>query len=318
MTDFGNPHAIAPAPTVAPPTSAAVPIVVPAHLKDLGGFTVGRVLPHAARRNVSYFVFLDHMGPATLSADRPMSVRPHPHIGLSTVTYLYDGTILHQDSMGVVQTVSGGELNWMTAGHGVRHSERSPQGWAEPMPLHGLQFWVAAPVAEEELPPAFQHFSADELPRADLNGVTLTIVAGEVYGLSAPTRTQAPLHLVDAIVEDGATFDTLPAADAATPQLTERAIYVAAGSLRVAGQLYTSGQLLVLAKDAPALSVTAVGPTRIALFGGVPIDAPRHMFWNFVSSRPERLEQAKADWLAQNPAAFPLIPTDSAEFIPLP
>jgi redox-sensitive bicupin YhaK (pirin superfamily) len=283
-------------------------MVIPARRRSLGGFEVGRVLPFAKRRMVGPFIFLDHMGPVDLPPDVPRStdVRPHPHIGLSTVTYLFDGEITHRDSLGAEQVIRPGEVNWMTAGSGISHSERfdgmrGPGGRVE-----GLQAWVALPESDEEMPPAFDHYDAEELPLLSESGVAARLIAGSAFGLTSAVKTRSPLFYLDATLDAGARLG-LPGGH------KERAAYIARGRVEVDGHAYDAGQMLVFG-TAEAPAIRALEPSRVMLLGGEPF-GPRHIWWNFVSSRRERIEQAKADWQAGRIA---LPPHDRDELIPLP
>ena len=278
--------------------------VVHAKQRDLGGgVTVGRVLPQIGRHNVGPFVFLDHMGPVALAPGKGMDVRPHPHIGLATVTWLFEGAIVHRDSLGVVQTIEPGELNWMNAGRGIVHSERSPvEARFEGAKMHGLQFWVALPLDAEESEPSFAHHDADELPVIERDGVRIHVLAGTVFGATSPVVTKSRLFYAIAELEAGARLEI-------ADDHAERAVYVVDGA--AAG--HEAHHLLVL--DRGALTVTAgPGGARLAIFGGDPLDAPRHLLWNFVSSSKERLARAREDWDADR---FPPVPGDD-ERIPFP
>ncbi len=287
-----------------------IELVIDAQRHDLGGFTVGRVLPSVQRRSIGPFVFFDHMGPVDLPAGLPRSadVRPHPHIGLATVTYLFDGEIRHQDSLANDQPIRPGEVNWMTAGRGITHSERfdgpiRDHGGR----LHGIQAWVALPEALEEVDPSFAHHNGPaDLPYYESAGLKARLIAGEAFGAKAAVKTYSPMFYVHWELEAGATT-ALPA------QYPERAAYVAAGAIEVDGARYDAGHLLVFAPG-EAVAITAAEPARVMLLGGEPI-GPRHVWWNFVSSSRERIEQAKADWRA---GRFALPPHDHDEFIPLP
>ncbi len=283
-------------------------LVIDARRRDLGGFEVGRVLPFAKRRMVGPFVFYDHMGPMTLPANVPrkIDVRPHPHIGLSTVTYLFAGEISHRDSTAVHQVIRPGEVNWMTAGRGISHSERFDTMRAAGGLVHGIQAWVALPEADEETAPAFAHHGSGDLPRFGERGVVARLIAGGAYGLANPVKIHSPLFYVHAELAAGATI-ALP------NEYAEEAAYIVAGRVTVDDQDYTSGQMLVFAPGTAA-SLRAVEPATIMLLGGEPL-GPRHIWWNFVSSRPERIEQAAADWRA---GRFKLPDGDDQEFIPLP
>jgi redox-sensitive bicupin YhaK (pirin superfamily) len=285
-------------------------MVINARAADLGhGLLVRRVLPFAKRRHVGPFVFLDHAGPVSLPPqyDRAADVRPHPHIGLSTVSYLLSGQITHRDSLGIRQEIRPGDVNWMTAGRGISHSERftHPDSYADGG-LELMQLWVALPEADEECEPAFTHYPASALPVIESNGVWMRLVAGNAYGESSPVRTHSPLFYLHTEWQAGAR-KALPGGH------KEQAVYVAKGEIEHAGELYQPGQLLVFGDDVDAV-ITARTPATLMLLGGEPL-GERHIFWNFVSSRKERIEQAKADWAG---GRFALPPDDRAEWIPLP
>lgn len=272
-----------------------------------GGLEVGRVLPSAQRRMIGPFVFLDHLGPLDLEkgVSRDVDVRPHPHIGLSTVTYLFSGEIMHRDSVGSAIAVRPNEVNWMTAGRGVTHSERFEKARAEGDHLHGIQAWVALPVADEECDPAFSHYDGDDLPKWDAAGVRGRLIAGSAYGLRARTKTHSPLFYAHLELAPGA------AAEIPTGH-RERALYIARGAVEIAGQRFAAGRMLVLGPAAAELR--AVGPATVMALGGDPL-GERFIYWNFVSSSKDRLAQAAADWRA---GRFKLPDHDNTEFIPLP
>lgn len=284
-------------------------LVITARRRGLGGFEVGRVLPFMMRRMVGPFIFFDHMGPVELPPHVPRTtdVRPHPHIGLSTVTYLFDGEIMHRDSTGARQAIRPGAVNWMTAGSGISHSERFDGPIRETGGrMHGIQAWVALPEAVEETDPGFIHHEAEELPVFGGTGLTARLIAGSAYGLSNGVKTHSPLFYLHAELQAGARIP-VPSGYA------ERAAYVVTGRLEVDGREYVSGQMLVFkAGTSPVLK--ALGPSTVMLLGGEPL-GPRHIWWNFVSSRKDRIEQAKADWKAGR-IRLPL--DDDQEFIPLP
>jgi len=272
-----------------------------------GGLEVGRVLPFPARRMVGPFVFFDHMGPMDLAAGvgREVDVRPHPHIGLATVTYLLSGELMHRDSVGSAQPVRPHEVNWMTAGRGITHSERFEKARREGDHLHGLQAWVALPTGDEECEPGFAHLGAAELPRWDDGGVSGELIAGSAWGLASPAPVRSPLFY--------ARLDLAPGAQVELPQgYSERALYVAAGEAEVDGRTFAAGHMLVLAPGAARVRSDR-GATVMAL-GGEPV-GERFLAWNFVSSSKERLAQAAADWAA---GRMKLPDADDAEFIPLP
>jgi redox-sensitive bicupin YhaK (pirin superfamily) len=295
-----------PAPGDALRCDAIAHIIVPRGT-DLGGFQVRRALPSAQRRMVGPFIFLDHMGPAEFRAGQGIDVRPHPHIGLATVTYLYAGEIVHRDSLGTLVPIRARELNWMTAGRGIVHSERTgAERRLKGDLVHGLQCWVALPVAEEERAPAFAHHSADELPVVRGEGKAVRIVAGALYGARSPVATLWDTVFADVELEAGA---TLPL-DA---DHEERAIYLVDGEIDIAGDQFARGRLLVF-RPGDRIAIRATTSARLVIVGGAAMDGPRHIWWNFVSSRKERIEQAKAEWKA---GRFSSVPGET-EFIPLP
>jgi len=286
----------------------AVELVIQARARDLGGVTVRRLLPSAARRMVGPFIFLDHMGPVQLAAGEGIDVRPHPHINLATVTYLFEGDILHRDSLGSEQAIRPGAVNWMTAGRGIAHSERTPAAERRRGPrLHGLQLWVALPKAHEEDEPSFHHHAAETIPGLDLGGARLRVVAGSAYGATAPVKGLSPLFYVEAQLERGI---VLPLPD----DHLQRAAYVVEGAISVDSELHRAGELLVFRERCSA-RFTAAEPSRVMLLGGAPVDGERHIWWNFVSSSRERIERAKDDWRT---GRFPKVRGDEKEFIPLP
>jgi len=284
-------------------------IVIDTRPHDLGGgFVVGRVLPFRKRRMVGPFIFFDRMGPHELAAPVPRGtdVRPHPHIGLSTVTYLFDGSLTHRDSLGVEQDILPGALNWMTAGAGISHSERFDPMRQSGGRVDGIQSWVAVPEQREEDAPAFDHYEASCLPMLEDAGLCARIVAGSAFGRTSPAKVLSPLFYVDLQADAGS---NVPLPDG----YPERAVYVASGELLAEGRRYLPGQMLVFGAGAlPAIK--ALQASRLMLLGGEPL-GPRHIWWNFVSSRKERIEQAKADWRA---GRFALPESDSEDPIPLP
>ncbi len=281
-------------------------VVVP-RTSDIGGFEVRRALPSARKRMVGPFVFLDQMGPAVLKAGTGIDVRPHPHIGLATVTYLFDGELMHRDSLGTALAIRPGAVNWMTAGRGIAHSERSATDErGRDRLLSGIQSWVALPQAHEETAPAFLHLGADSLPVVEGEGKRLRVVAGAAYGVRAPTPTLWETLYVDAVLDAGA---RLPVA----ADQEERALYLASGTVSVHGDRFEAGRLLLLRPGEPA-TVEAETAARLILLGGAAMDGPRHIWWNFVSSSKDRIEQAKEDWRAGRFGAVP----GETEFIPLP
>ena len=286
----------------------SIELVIEGRRRDLGGFEVGRVLPWTKRRMVGPFVFFDHMGPVQLAANLPrrVDVRPHPHIGLSTITYLFAGEIVHRDSLGFHQVIRAGEVNWMTAGRGISHSERFETMREHGGLLHGIQAWIALPAADEEVAPEFVHYEAADLPIEREGGATRRVIAGNAFGKSSPVRTHSSLVYVHVELQAGAST-TVP------DGYSERAAFVAAGTVRVRQQRFAAGQMIVFAPGSdPRIDATTAA--TVMLLGGEPLGT-RHIWWNFVSSRLERIEQAKADWRAGR-IALPI--DDADEFIPLP
>jgi len=288
--------------------NSPVEMVIDARRRDLGGFEVGRVLPWAKRRMVGPFVFFDHMGPKQMAANLPRSVdvRPHPHIGLATITYLFAGEIVHRDSLGFHQVIRPGEVNWMTAGRGISHSERFETMREHGGLLHGIQAWIALPQSDEEIAPEFVHYEAEALPLERSAGASTRVIAGKAFGKTSPVRTQSPLVYVHVELHAGA-------GTGIPDGYSERAAFVAAGTIRIGEQSYEAGQMAVFAPGSQPRIVAATAAT-VMLLGGEPLGT-RHIWWNFVSSRLERIEQAKADWRAGR-IALPV--DDAAEFIPLP
>ncbi|MDB5457001.1 MAG: pirin-related protein [Caulobacter sp.] len=285
-----------------------IELVIDQRRKDLGGFEVGRVLPFAKHRMVGPFAFFDHMGPIDFKPGFPrnVDVRPHPHIGLSTVTYLFEGGITHRDSVGVTQEIKPGEVNWMTAGRGITHSERFEHLREAGGAMHGIQAWVALPDGMEETDPSFHHHGPEDLPTYQGGGMWARLIAGKAFGAEAKVKTHSPMFYAHWVLQEGVTA-SLPA------EYPERAIYVAAGSVEVDGHTYNAGQMLVF-KPGDAIAVTAVTTATVMLLGGEPV-GERFIDWNFVSSSKERIEQAKADWRA---GRMKLPDADDQEFIPLP
>ncbi|MFK3740710.1 pirin family protein [Massilia sp. TN1-12] len=285
-------------------------LVVP-RTHDLGdGFEVRRALPHKERRMVGPFVFLDQMGPHVFQPGQGIDVRPHPHIGLSTVTYLLSGEISHRDSLGTFQDIKPGEVNWMTAGSGIVHSERTgPQVRAAGSTLSGLQCWVALPQAKEEKDPSFSHTAAAELPVIEGEGATARLIAGEYFGKRSPVPVESPMFYVDLALAPGARL-TLPA------EYPEQAVYIVEGTLDLGRDGRFGPNQLVVLKPGAVVTLGATGEAgvRLMLLGGEPMDGPRYLTWNFVSSSSDRIEQAKEDWRAQRFARVP----GETEFIPLP
>jgi hypothetical protein len=288
-------------------SDAIAQIIVPRSV-DLGGLQVRRALPSARSRMVGPFIFFDHFGPAVFRVGDGIDVRPHPHIGLATVTYLFDGEIVHRDSLGSAMPIRPRAVNWMTAGRGIVHSERTaPDHRDGGEPLHGLQLWVALPVKDEETAPAFAHTPSTDIPQMREDGLTLRVIAGAMHGLRSPVSTLWDTIFAEVRLAAGT---VLPLGT----EYEERALYVISGEIEIGGYRHPSQQLLVL-KPGDRTEVKAVQDAHFVLVGGAAMDGPRHIWWNFVSSRQDRIEAAKADWKT---GRFALVPGDSAEFIPLP
>ena len=289
------------------PGSPIETVVVP-RSRDLGDdFHVLRALPSARRRMVGPFIFFDQMGPTTLAPGKGLDVRPHPHIGLATVTYLFSGEILHRDTLGNVQRIRPGAVNWMTAGRGIAHSERSPPGLrASGGPLFGIQLWVALPKALEECAPSFVHTGASELPRVSDAGLEARVILGAQFGARSPVKTASEMFYADVRMDAGTSLPLECVHE-------ERADFVAEGAIEVDGESFPQGRFIVFRPRAE-LTLRARVPARLMLLGGEPLDGPRHIYWNFVSSAKERIEQAKADWRAQRFGAI----SEEHDFIPLP
>lgn len=272
-----------------------------------GGMEVGRVLPFPRRRMVGPYIFFDHMGPLDLppGVDRSVDVRPHPHIGLSTVTYLFAGEIMHRDSLGYAQAIRPHEVNWMTAGRGITHSERFERARAQGDHLHGIQAWVALPTENEEDSPSFSHHAGEDLPTWSEGGVHGQLIAGSAYGLRAGASTHSPQFYAHLDMQAGATAE-IP------DDYTERAVYIAAGTVELESATYGAGKMLVLGKHASFLR--AIEPSTVMMLGGEPL-GERFLYWNFVSSSKDRIDQAAADWKA---GRMKLPDTDDSDFIPLP
>lgn len=285
-----------------------IELVIEQRRRDLGGgFAVGRVLPFVRQRMVGPFTFFDHMGPIDLPAgiDRSMDVRPHPHIGLATVSYLFSGEIMHRDSLGYEQPIRPQEVNWMTAGNGITHSERLEHARAHGDRLHGIQAWVALPDGQEEIAPSFSHHAGSDLPRWEEAGIRGHLIAGSAYGLTAGAKTLSPLFYAHLDMALGATAE-IPLGH------VERALYVAVGAVEIDGARYEAGKMLVL--GAGASSFRASAQSTVMVLGGEPV-GERFLYWNFVSSSKERLAQAAADWKG---GRMKLPDADDTEFIPLP
>jgi redox-sensitive bicupin YhaK (pirin superfamily) len=283
--------------------------IIEGRARDLGGFAVRRMLPAAGMQTVGPFIFFDHMGPVVFPLGHGVDVRPHPHIGLATVTYLYDGAFMHRDSLGSAQVIHPGDVNWMVAGRGIVHSERTPpelRSTDGASRAHGIQTWVALPVAHEETEPSFEHHPAESLPTIRRPGAMLRVIAGDAWGRAAPVRVFSKTLYVDATLEQGAVID-LP------DEHEQRAAYVAIGQIVVEGTAHTPGQMVVFAPGRK-VRIESTASSRVMLLGGEPLDGQRRIWWNFVSSSRERIERAKADWREERFAPVP----DDPERIPLP
>ncbi len=289
----------------------AVSLRISGKPKDLGGFSVSRLLPHHARRMVGPFIFFDHLGPADFAPGDGIDVRPHPHIGLATVTYLFEGSFRHRDSLGTVQDIGPGAVNWMTAGRGISHSERTPPELrAAGHRVHGIQTWVALPMRHEEDAPAFVHHSADTIPQVAIDGGRARVIAGSMWGATSPVQFPHPIIYAELHLEAGAEVPLDPA-------WGERAIYIVSGTARVDGEAAAQGDFLVLA-DGVQATLRAEGPVHAMVAGGAPMDGPRTIWWNLVASSQDRIEAAKAAWAA-DPFGPPWGPIpDEREWIPLP
>jgi redox-sensitive bicupin YhaK (pirin superfamily) len=284
-----------------------IELVVVPRSRDIGPFAVRRALPHGKRQMVGPFIFFDHFGPVQFLAGQGMDVGAHPHIGLSTVTYLFDGIITHRDSEQNVQEIAPGAMNLMTAGRGIAHSERTPEMVrASPHFVLGLQSWIALPISLEESDPSFQHFAADTLPIIEDEGVRARIIAGRAFGEVSPVKTTSDWFYVEVALAPGLSVPL-------DPDYEDRAVYLVEGEVQIAGERFEAPKLLVF-RPGDRISITATQPTRMMLLGGATMEGPRHIWWNFVSSSRERIEQAKEDWKL---ARFPAVP-DESEVIPLP
>jgi redox-sensitive bicupin YhaK (pirin superfamily) len=285
----------------------ALELVIVPRARDLGGFEVRRALPHAKRQMVGPFIFFDQMGPVQFIGGQGMDVRPHPHIGLATVTYLFSGSILHRDSEGNVQEITPGAMNLMTAGKGIAHSERSPDfERAHGQRMFGLQTWIALPEAKEEIDPSFQHFGAGELPVVAERGLHARVIAGRAFGEEVPVSVASPWFYAEVNLDAGISAPL-------DPDYEERAIYVVEGAVRIGGETFEGPRLLIF-RPGDRITVTATRPSKIMFLGGDAMEGPRYVWWNFVSSRKERIEQAKHDWKT---GRFDPVPRET-EYIPLP
>ncbi len=281
-------------------------VITPAR-RSLGEFDVRRALPNSSQQRVGPFIFFDHMGPADFPPGTGIDVRPHPHIGLATITYLFSGAIQHRDSLGFDQLIIPGEVNWMTAGRGVVHSERTPQDVRRTgSHLHGIQAWIALPVEKEEAEPSFVHYAMDQIPQVQLPGARLTLIAGAAYGVTSPVRTSSETLYIEADIDDGASLAVPENAD-------ELAVYVVDGELDVEGQIVHGGTMAILS-DANATAIRARTQCKCMILGGATLPGERIVWWNFVSSTRNRIDKAKNDW---RDGRFDMVPGES-DFIPLP
>jgi redox-sensitive bicupin YhaK (pirin superfamily) len=295
-------------PTCHEHAAETIELVIRGRPRDLGRFSVRRVLPSLQRQMVGPFIFFDHMGPADMPAGTGIDVRPHPHIGLATVTYLFDGEIFHRDNLGSAQAITPGDVNWMVAGSGIVHSERTrPELRHTGQRVHGIQAWVALPSAEENAPPGFFHHRENTLPVIESAGLQLRIIAGSAFGKTSPVQLSSPTLYVDMAFASGTPFN-VPA------EHEERALYVASGAVGCSGDTFQEGEMLVLARGRE-VSLNALSNARVMLLGGARLEGERFIDWNFVSSSKERIEHAKQAWREQR---FPKVPGDEMEFTPLP
>jgi redox-sensitive bicupin YhaK (pirin superfamily) len=286
-------------------TAGPIELTIQPRVRSLGEFDVRRLLPAAKRRMVGPFVFLDHMGPAVFPPGSGIAVRPHPHIGLATITYLFEGEIMHRDSLGYRQLIQAGAVNLMTAGRGIVHSERASDDLATTSHLHGIQSWIALPLELEEMEPTFLHYPAASLPERTIDGCTVRVIMGSGYGLQSPVLTYSPTLYLEATMPSGAELVLLDEAK-------ERAVYVVTGSVTIGDAAYPEGTLAIVREGATAAMQADTG-SRVIVVGGAPL-GPRHIWWNFVSSSEARIERAKRDWAEMRMGTVP----GDDEFIPLP
>jgi redox-sensitive bicupin YhaK (pirin superfamily) len=285
-----------------------VEMIIEPRKKDLGGFSVGRVLPYARRRHVGPFVFFDHMGPVELSPEQGMDVRPHPHIGLSTVTYLFEGSAVHRDSLGTIQVIKPGDCNWMTAGCGISHSERIPKEMKIPgTRIHGLQIWVALPKESEDVSPSFFHYPKHSLPSFEKDNIQVQVIVGELAGQRSPVHIYSPMFYYELKMKAGQKFSHL------IPSTQEAAIYSVAGSYKITDQEISEHHMAVFEMGQP-IQFEAIDDLHCVVIGGEPFPEERLMWWNLVSTSPEKIQNAKKAWAEQT---FPMVPGET-EFIPLP
>ncbi|PIW27357.1 MAG: hypothetical protein COW29_11545 [Rhodobacterales bacterium CG15_BIG_FIL_POST_REV_8_21_14_020_59_13] len=292
-----------------------IEMTISGRARDLGGFSVRRLIPAAKKRLVGPFIFFDHLGPAEFGPGNGIDVRPHPHIGLATVTYLFEGELDHRDTLGIHQPIKPGDVNWMTAGKGIVHSERTGgEARAAGHNIHGIQTWVALPVEDEETDPSFHHHKAHELPEIEMDGVKMHLILGSAYGEISPVKVFSPIFYLHAETEEGSVFKL-------TDEHAERAVYVVSGEIEIDGRLFGEGEMIIL-DDEAQIGIRTISDARLMMFGGAHLPGDRHIFWNFVSSRIDRIEQAKTDWKASADAGFEnsifILPPEESEHIPLP
>ena len=286
--------------------NSVIDLMIEPRARDLGDFTVRRALPDRRRQRVGPFIFFDHMGPAEFEPGTGVNVRAHPHIGLATITYLFEGEMLHRDSLGYVQPIRPGAVNWMTAGRGIVHSEKvTEEVLASGQRLHGLQTWVALPAGAEEVEPSFEHYPAEDIPAVSVDGVQICVVLGSAFGVSSPVSTRSETLYAEAVLEPGQSV--------AIPEAEELAVYVVEGSVAINREIVEAGVLAVL-HDGARGTVTAESAARVMFAGGDTLEGERFIWWNFVSSSRERIEQAKKDWREQS---FDSVPGET-DFVPLP
>jgi len=290
------------------PSCDAIRTVITPRAVDLGEMEVRRALPSKAGQMIGPFIFFDQMGPAEFLTDEGIDVRPHPHINLATLTYLFEGEIRHRDSLGTDLAITPGAVNWMRAGKGIVHSERtSDERRTNGQRLFGLQTWLALPAAAEETDPDFLHYGASDLPMVDAEGISMRLIAGQAHGLKSPLDAMSDTLYADVTLAAGARFEV-------EPLYVERALYTISGQIEVTGKNYVPGQLLIL-HPGDSVTVRATEDAQFMIFGGEPMDGPRYIWWNFVSSRRERIEQAQEEWRT---GRFDTVPGDVDDFIPLP
>lgn len=290
-------------------------VLTPRRRDLLGGFLVARALPAVEKRSIGPFVFFDHMGPAKFAPGKGLDVRPHPHIGLATVTYLFEGEIMHRDSLGTEQPIVAGDVNWMVAGQGIVHSERTRLEMRRAgHSLHGIQAWLALPAAHERDKPSFKHHPSSKLPTINRGDLNLRLILGTGFGLKSPVKTYGGTIYADVMLTPKAALEILP-------EHPERAVYVVSGAVNISGQTVEAGSMAVLLPD-PAVTVESTANTRLMVLGGEPLDGPRMVWWNFVASKPELLQAAQAEWPASAGGEFKSklfkLPSGETEFIPLP